>query len=63
MLEPIVEHWIVMAYRPQVAFEVLHVDGIEADQGCIQADVQFSQLFAKYEWTAIIGYDFLQFVQ
>jgi hypothetical protein len=41
MSEPLVEMRVAGANVAYVAFEVLDVDGVEADQGCVEADVCF----------------------
>lgn len=38
---------IPASYIADVAFEMLHVDGIEADDGGEQADVGFGDVFPK----------------
>ena len=39
----------------KVALEVLHVDGIEADDCCEEADVLLSEAVTEVEWTAGFG--------
>jgi hypothetical protein len=36
----------------EVALEVLNVDGVEADDGCEEADVLLCQAVAEVEWAA-----------
>ena len=38
-----------------VALKVLHIDGVEADDGCEEADVLLCEAVAEVEWTAGLG--------
>ena len=47
MSQPFMQRWISRAYIADVAFEMLHVNGIEADDSCIEANVSFGDVLAK----------------
>jgi len=37
--QPFMQRWIPAPYIPDIAFEVLNIDGIEAYNSCVQANV------------------------
>ena len=39
--QPLMQMRIPRSYIADVAFEMLHVDGVEADYGCVETDVGF----------------------
>lgn len=39
----------------QIAFEVLYVDWVEADDGCVEAHIGFCQAVTEVEWPAGFG--------
>ena len=47
MPEPLVQRRVSAPDVPDVAFEMLHVDGIEADDGRVEADVGFGDVGAE----------------
>jgi hypothetical protein len=47
-----VKVWVSAADVTEVALEVLDVDGVEADDGCEEADVLLCQAVAEVEWAA-----------
>jgi len=50
-----VEVWVSAADITKVAFEVLHVNSVEADDCCEEADVLLSEAVAEVERTAGLG--------
>lgn len=78
-LEPVVQDWIVMAYGTEITFllyvrsvtsfreentyKVLYIDGIEANQGGIKANVQLCHLFTKNVRTFAIVKQLLEFIE
>ena len=48
----LVEVGVAAADVPDVALEVLHVDGVEADDGGKEADVLLCKAVAEVVWTA-----------
>lgn len=63
ILEPVVQYRILPADHAEVAFEMLHVDRVEADQSCICPDVNFSHLLSEDVRAFIAMGDFFEFVQ
>ena len=49
------EVWVAAANVADVALEVLHVDGVEADDGCVEANVLLSETVAEVVGTAGLG--------
>ena len=49
------EVWVSAADITKVAFEVLHVDGVEANNCCEEADVLLSEAATEVERTAGLG--------
>jgi hypothetical protein len=47
-----VKVWVSATDITDVALEVLNVDGVEADDGCEEADVLLCQAVAEVEWAA-----------
>jgi hypothetical protein len=47
-----VKVWVSAADVTEVALEVLDVDGVEADDGCEEANVLLCQAVAEVEWAA-----------
>ena len=45
--QPSMQRWISGAYIADIAFEMLHVNRIEADDSCIEANISFSDVLAK----------------
>ena len=45
--QPFVQRWIARAYIADVAFEMLHINRIEADDSRIEADLSFSDVLAE----------------
>lgn len=39
--QPFMQRRVTRSYIADVAFEMLHVDGVEADYGCVEPDVGF----------------------
>ena len=62
-LEPIVQHGILATNHAEVALEVLHVDGVEADQRAVHAHVQLRHVLAEDVRAAVAVDDLLQRVQ
>lgn len=52
--QPAVEMWVAAAYVADIAFEVLHVDRVEADEGCEEPDVDFGHVVAKEERSTLL---------
>jgi hypothetical protein len=62
-LEPVVQHWVVVAYGTEIAFlpyvrsaklleydttyKVLYIDSIETNQGGVKSNVQLGHLLTK----------------
>jgi hypothetical protein len=59
----LVEVRVAAADIANVALEVLHVNGIEADDCCEQTDVLLCQAIAEVEWTAGLGEVFFRTIQ
>lgn len=51
----LVEIGVAAADVTDVALEVLHVDGIEADDGCVEADVLLCEAITEVERAAGLG--------
>ena len=47
MSQPLMQRRIPGSYLPNVAFEMLHVDGVEADYRCVETDVGFGDVWAE----------------
>lgn len=41
MSQPLMQIRVSRSYIPDIAFEMLHVDGVEADYRCVETDVGF----------------------
>lgn len=52
---PLVQRRVAGANVSEIAFEMLDVDRIEADDGGVQADVCFGDLVAKVKWRALLA--------
>jgi hypothetical protein len=50
-----VEVGVATADVADVALEVLNIDGVEADDGCVEAHIELSQFVTKVEWTTGFG--------
>ena len=55
MPHPAVQGGETRADVAEVAFEVLDVDGVEADYGCVEADVGFGDVGAVVEGAGVGG--------
>lgn len=47
MPQPFVQRRVARADIADVALEMLHVDGVETDDGGVQADISFGDMFAE----------------
>ena len=54
-LQPVVQHWVVVPDSAKIAFEVLDINDVEANQGRVQPDVQFSQVWTQQERPRCLG--------
>lgn len=53
--KPIVEYGISVSKHTQIAFEMLHVYDVEADQGAVDANVDFGEVVPEEVGTSIGG--------
>lgn len=51
--EPPVNSWVLVSDHLEVRFEQVDVDGVEADEGHVQADVGFGRGEAVVEWAGV----------
>jgi hypothetical protein len=58
ILQPVVEDRVVMSYRPQVRFEVLRVNSVEADYGRISQKIELGEFGTKNIRAAVTVYQF-----
>lgn len=63
VLHPVVQDRVIVADGAEVALEVLHVDGVEADEGGVGADVELCHLGAEEVGAFAGSGEFLQFVE
>ena len=49
------ESWIAGPYISDVAFEMLHIDRIEADDGGVQPDIRLGDVLPKIERYGVLG--------
>jgi len=47
--QPLMQIRVIRSNCPEIRLEVLHVDDVEADDGCVEADVGFGYGSAKVE--------------
>lgn len=55
LTHPFMQCWITRADLPEIALEVLVVDGVEADNGCVEADISFGDVAAKIVRRSTLG--------
>jgi hypothetical protein len=59
----VIQDGIIVPDGAQIALKVLHVNGIKADQGRVQPEIELGHLFAQDERPAILGDQRLEAVQ
>lgn len=61
--QPVVQDGVFSPYHAQVAFEMLDIDGVEANDCCVSSYVELCELGSKYEGATILCCDLFESVQ
>ena len=63
MPQPLVDCWIATSYIADIALEMLHINRVESNDGCIESNVGLSDGRTEVVWFSIFDEVFLDAIQ